>query len=98
MNQYDQQWRKLATLARQAGDSRDTAAPYGFATRVAARAGALPIGPAAIVFERVALRGLMVAAAFGLAAIGFNFTTLVTYTQTDAYVAADMVGELLDLS
>lgn len=98
MNRYDQQWRKLTALARQAGDSRDTTAPYGFATRVAACAGALPYGAATVLFERFALRGLMVAAACGLAAIGFNFTTLTTYTQTDAYVAADMVGELLDLS
>lgn len=98
MNRYDRQWRKLTALARAAEDARDTAAPYGFATRVAARAAALPADAGTVALERFALRGLMVAAALGLAAIGFNFTTFATYTQTDAFVAADMVGELLDLS
>jgi hypothetical protein len=98
MNQFDQQWRKLTALARQANDPRDTAMPYGFATRVAAQAGAMPFGPSSVRFENFALRGLLVAAAFGVAAIAFNYATFVSSTQTDALVAADMVGDLLDLS
>jgi len=98
MNQFDHQWRKLIALARQAEDSRDATAPYGFGTRVAACAGTMPFGRAAVPVEKFALRALLVAAAFGVAAIAVNFTTFVTSTQTDAYVAADVVGDLLDLS
>ena len=98
MNQFDLQWRKLTALARQANDPRDAGAPYGFATRVAAQAGVISFGPATVPLERFALRGLLVAAALGVAAIAFDYATFVTSTQTDALVAADMVGELLDLS
>ena len=97
MKQFDHQWQKLTALARQAGDDRDTAAPYGFATRVAARAAALPASAPWAPFERFALRGLMVAAAFGVAAVAFNYSTL-TSEQTDAYATVDTVGEMLDLS
>ena len=98
MNQFDQQWRKLTALARQANDPRDVTAPYGFATRLASRAGTVTGGPAWAPFELFALRGLLVAAAFGVAAIALNYTAMNTSTQTDAYAAADTVGELLDLS
>ena len=98
MNQFDQQWRKLASLARQAKDVQDCAAPYGFSTRVAANAAGLPFDSSSAPFERFALRGLLVAAVCGIAAVAFDYATFVTSTQTDAYVAADMVGDLLDLS
>jgi hypothetical protein len=98
MNQFDRQWRKLTALARQANDPRDAGMPYGFATRVAAQAGAMPFGPSSVPIERFALRGLLVAATFGVAAIAFNYATFVTSTQTDALVAADVVGDLLDPS
>ena len=98
MNQFDQQWRKLTTLARSPADTSDVNAPYGFATRVAARAAMMPAAPSWAPFEHFAVRGLMVAAAFGLAAIAFNYSTLVTSTMTDAYAAADTVNELMDLS
>lgn len=98
MNKFDQQWRKLTALARQAHDPRDTAMPYGFATRVAARTATPPFSLSSMAFTYFALRGLLVAAAFGLAAIAIDYSTYVTSTQTDAVVAADMVGELLDPS
>jgi hypothetical protein len=97
MNRFDHQWQKLITLARQAGDNRDAAASFGFATRLAAQAVALsPAGPWAA-FERFAMRGLMVAAAFGVGAIIFNYSSLMT-DQADEYAAADTVGDLFDLS
>ncbi len=98
MNQFDQQWRRLTALARQAADSRDVAAPLGFATRVAALSGTIPASYVWAPFERFALRGLLVAAACGLAAVAFNFSPFSTSTMTDAYTAADNVDELLDLS
>ena len=51
----DQQWQRLITAARSAADPRDPSAPFGFATRVAARAFASP-APAGALVERFALR------------------------------------------
>jgi hypothetical protein len=50
-----------------------------------------------VAFERFALRGLMVAAACGLAAIAFNYYLLPT-ENADDYAATDAVSEILDLS
>lgn len=96
MNRFDHQWQKLTALARQAGDNRDAAAPYGFSTRVAAQAVLTPAAPWAA-FERFALRGLLVAAAFGVGAIAFNYSTILG-ESADEYAATDAVGEMLDLS
>ena len=97
MNRFDHQWRKLIALARQAPDDQDAAAPYGFASRVVAQAASSPVAGPGAVFERLALRGLMVAAAFGVGAIAFNYSGI-TSEPTDEYAATDTVGELLDLS
>jgi len=97
MNRFDQQWQKLIVLARQAGDHRDAAPPFGFAVRIAAQAVVLPAASPWASFERFAMRGLVVAAAFGAGAIIFNYSTLVS-DQSDEYAAADTVGDLLDLS
>lgn len=98
MNQFDQQWKKLTALARQAGDTREVSAPHGFATRVVARSGLMPQEVAWAPFEYFALRGLMVAAAFGVMAAAFNFTNFVTSSPSEAYVAAETVDEMLELS
>ena len=99
MNQFEHQWQKLTALARSARDERDPAAPYGFGTRVAARAAAAPAGGAWAGFERFALRGLLVAAACGLAAVAFNYSML-SSDQTDIYATGttETVVELLDIS
>jgi hypothetical protein len=97
MNRFDHQWQKLTALARQAPDDGDFAVPPGFATRVAARAATIPAGSPWAVFERFALRGLVVAAAFGVAAIALNYTSF-TSDPSDDYAATDTVSDLLDLS
>ena len=97
MSSFDHQWRRLTALARQAPADRDTAVPPGFATRVAARAAALPAGTPWLSLERFALRGLIVAAAFGVAAMAFNFSSLLS-DQGEDYASTDTVSELLDLS
>jgi len=99
MNQFDQQWRKLTTLARQAGDDRDTAAPYGFATRAATLAGGIPASTEWAPFERFAFRGFVVAAAFGLASIAFNYSVF-SSDQSDIFATGttDSVVELLGIS
>ena len=97
MNQFDHQWQKLTALARQAGDPRDAAAPYGFATRVAAQAVALPPAGPWAGLERFALRGLMVAAACGVAAVAINYVVF-SAEPSDDYATTDTVGEILNLT
>ena len=97
MNRFEQQWQKLTAAARQARDDRGAAAPYGFATRVAALAAALPARAPWAPFERFALRGLMVAATLGVAAVAFNYSAFLS-DQLDEYAGNDTVVEMLDLS
>jgi len=97
MNRFDHRWQKLIALARLARDDRDTAAPHGFAMRVCALAADTPVAGPWSSFERFALRGLLVAAAFGMAAIAFNYPALLS-EQPDDYVASDAVSEMFDLS
>jgi hypothetical protein len=75
-------WERLVDTARQApvADERDTAAPYGFATRVAALG--LAAKPASSsVFEqfslRTSLRALGVACALAVIAAGTSYHTIV---------------------
>ena len=97
MNRFEHQWQKLTALARSAGEPRDTAAPYGFATRVATLAATAPVSAPWAPFERFALRGLMAAAALSLAAVVFNYTEIMS-DSTDDLALTDTVGEMLDLS
>ncbi|HWA24576.1 MAG TPA: hypothetical protein VG734_02800 [Lacunisphaera sp.] len=99
MSQFDHQWQRLTALARQAPANRDDATPAGFATRVAARAGALPAGTPWLSFERYALRGLLAAAICCIAAVAFNLSIL-SSEQADTFATGttDTVVELLDLS
>ena len=98
MNQFDQQWQKLTTLARQAAaDTREVGVPYGFAVRMAAQAVALPPSSPWALSERFALRGLMVAAAFGVGAMAFGFSTIMP-EAVDDYAVIDTVPEILDLT
>jgi hypothetical protein len=97
MNRFDHQWRKLTALARQAREARDASAPYGFATRVAALAATAPAASLGTAFERMALRGLFVAAAFGVGAMVFHYSTILS-EPSDEYAATDAIGEMLDLS
>jgi len=75
MNSPDPSLQKLFTAARRAPrDSRDEAAPFGFATRVAALALQRP-EPAAV-FGRFALRAAAVSAVLAVAAVAANFTAI----------------------
>lgn len=88
-------WDRLAAAARRApAEPREAAAPFGFATRVAAQAfsGLPPSLPA--LFEKLALRGLFVAGLLGLAAAGYGFTAITTEPDTDL-LTADIVTEVL---
>lgn len=98
MSTFDHHWQKLTALARSAPVD-PTTAPFGFATRVAARAAAAPAESPWAFIEHFALRGLVVAAVFGMASAAFNYSIL-TSDQTDIYAtgATDSIVELLDIS
>jgi len=98
MNRFDRQWQKLIVAARQAPAETGATVPYGFATRLAAQAAALPATPW-LPLERFAWRGLLVAAVCGISAIAFNYSVFTT-EQTDIYATGttDVVVDLLDIS
>ena len=97
MNRFDHQWQKLTALARQVPDERSAAAPYGFATRVSARAAALPAFNNWAFFERFALRGLMIAAGLCMAAVAADYA-LGQSDHEDELGMTDSVSELMNIS
>lgn len=95
MNPPNQQWQRLVAAARDASDSRDDSAPYGFATRVAALGLSAPAAvlPRAML-EKFALRGLFAACALSVAAAAFGYSALRTEQEAEA-VTVDTVTEVL---
>jgi hypothetical protein len=99
MKNYEQKWRRLVEAARAAREEESgTAAPYGFATRVAALAMTAPAENPWALFERFAVRGLLAAGVFSLAAAAFGLTALTNGDREDDPVSSDIVTEVLDLS
>jgi peptidoglycan/LPS O-acetylase OafA/YrhL len=98
MNPPDQKWSRLVAAARSAQDTRDTAAPYGFATRVAALA--LGQQQAVSLLERFSLRALGLAGLLALVCVAANFSTLTSFfrDETAASATDDPVAEVLDLA
>ncbi len=68
-------WTRLATAARHARDERDTAAPYGFATRVAALAFSQERRMVSL-FDRFALRAFGVSCLLALGSLVLNYNSL----------------------
>lgn len=89
-------WSRLTRAARQAQDDRDTSAPYGFSTRVAALALAVERRGASVV-DRLALRALGVAGLVALFSVVLNYRELVALNNpapaTTAVVAMAPVME-----
>ncbi len=103
-----QAWQRLAAAARTVREDRDTAAPYGFATRVAALALAQERRVVSL-FDRLALRALGVACLLALFSFALNYqevttafapagTTLHLSDDTDAIAPDDAVAIVLDLA
>ena len=67
-------WSRLAAAARRQADERDTSAPYGFSTRVAALAWTDVRGP--VLLERFALRALGLAALLALGSVALNYSAV----------------------
>ena len=90
MSEPNDHWQKLARLARQAPKTAETGAPFGFATRVAARwaGGESPAPTAWDVLEVFSLRSLVVAAAL-MVAVLFTSYDVTTPGWTQQYTVAD---------
>lgn len=82
MNLNDPQhpWTRLTRAARAVSDDRDTAAPYGFATRVSARA--YDAERAGALFERYALRAVGIASLLAVLSVAVNFSALLPATSS----------------
>ena len=97
MNRHHQAWHRLAVAARPA-DVQTEAAPYGFATRVASLGLAAPAANPWAQFEKLALRGLLAAGAFSLAALAFSYSTMASDHSEDTVASADGISEILEVS
>lgn len=98
MSKFDQQWKRLVGLARQAPADRDAAIPVGFATRVTALASAAPLPNPWAVLERLAWRGFMAAAVCGVAAVVFSFSGLMPDGSDDVPVETLTFNPAIDVS
>lgn len=89
-------WTRLVAAARQVPDERDTAAPYGFSTRVIALAFSSERRMNSL-FDRFALRALGIACVLAIASVAINYSAMSTTSTTDEPVAAeDPMAVLLD--
>jgi len=99
MNPSEKSWARLLAAARRAPPpAADEAAPFGFATRVAALAFSAPASSPSI-FGRLALRAAAVAALLALAAVAANYTAIRgAFDDTSPGQATDdPVSEVVDL-
>lgn len=96
MNPSDQKWTRLTAAARSVPDARDTSAPYGFATRVAALAFAQE--RAGSLLERFSLRALGLAALLALVCVAANLSTVTNLLGDEGATADDPVAEIIDLA
>jgi len=99
MNSRNSPWFRLAALARLApADTRDAAAPHGFATRVAALAFARAEPSFAVMTARFSWRALAVAALVMTVSIAANFKPLFAAHDSDSLTAlSDPVGDWMNL-
>jgi hypothetical protein len=86
LNDPKHPWARLTAAARTVKDERDSTAPYGFATRMAALA--FVAGRSSSLVERFALRALGVACLLALLSVVANYSAL-TRTATPEEDLAD---------
>lgn len=90
-------WKRLAAAARQVPDTRDSAAPYGFAARVAANAFTAERPTMLTLMGRLSLPALVAALALMIVSIVANYPSLSTTAETEQELL-DPVTEALTLS
>lgn len=97
MNPSDQKWSRLTAAARSAPDTRDTAAPFGFATRVSALAMVRELAPGSLL-ERFSLRALGLAGVLALVCVATNISTVTNLFPDESAVTDDPVAEVTELA
>jgi hypothetical protein len=100
MNTSDDRWQRLAAAARQIRDERDTAAPPGFATRVAAHAFAKAEQPFSALFARFSWRALGFAAFLALVSVAANYSVISAFVSSsdDDSASNEIVNEIVNPS
>ena len=93
MKNFESRWQRLVVAARQAPVADEGATPYGFATRVAARA--LYAGQPAVlaVFGRFSVRALYLACLLTLTGVAANYLAFAG-TEDDEQNLIDPVSEV----
>ena len=94
MKDFDIKWRRLVVAARQAPMADPVAAPYGFATRVAARAMSGPTPGVAAAFGRFSVRALYFACLLTLTGVATNYLVFAG-TEEDEQNLVDPVSEVV---
>ena len=92
-------WQRLVAAARPAHLAlleREASAPFGFATRIAARAFTAE-QPIASLFERFSLRALGIACLLMLTSLVANYSALASVFDNAVLVPGDPVAETLDV-
>jgi hypothetical protein len=79
-------WSRLTAAAREVPDDRETSAPYGFATRIAALAFAQEQKIASL-FDRFALRAVGVASLLAVFSVALNYDVITTASVGSTTVA-----------
>ena len=97
MNNFEDRWRQLTVAARQAPVTDEIAAPYGFATRVAALAMREEPPAMRAVFGRFSVRALYLACLLTLASAAANYLAF-TGTEDDEQALIDPVSEVFSNS
>ena len=98
MKDFESRWQQLVSAARQAPVADDAAAPYGFATRIAARALSAEDRPALVaVFGRFSVRALWVACLLVLVSMAANYMAFAS-SEDDELGLTDPVSEVLSAS
>jgi hypothetical protein len=98
MKDFESRWQQLVTVARQAPVADDATAPYGFATRIAARALSEQDRPALVaVFGRFSIRALWVACLLMLVSMAANYMAFAG-GEDDEQGLTDPVAEVLSAS
>ena len=92
MKNFESRWQRLGVVARKAPTVDEVAAPYGFATRVAARAMS-ERPPVLVVFGRFSVRALCVAGLLTLASGAANYLAFAG-SADDEQVLTDPVSEV----
>jgi hypothetical protein len=98
MKDFESRWQQLVSAARQAPIADDAAAPYGFATRIAARAFSAEGRPVLVaIFGRFSVRALWAACLLMLVSMAANYIAFAG-GEDDEQGLTDPVSEVLSAS